>query len=396
MVNMSARCLLSLVLSSACLFFPVRALAADNFAVAVSLYGAKKYPESEKLLQKTVAASPNNADAHYYLASCYQYQRKFDQAKKEYELILKNFPNTQASSYAQQALAAFSAPVAVAGQKAVPAATSARAIGGVDAAGNYTPDEDFIPYSRGPGGHFYVRPTINGLTQDMIFDTGAEMCVMGTNQWKAMGMPVPTGPYSTTGTGVAGTVGMWRREVDIGLGKIKKHMAIFVMDTPSIPGLLGETFFGDMEYNMDSSAGYIHFFKKGHAAGANAIPYNSIDIPFRHAGTNMLITAKVNGIPIDCIFDTGASSVLFGANHLAQLGLQVPSDAKTGMTGGVGGAVPVYAFPVRTLEVGDLRKSNFEILVSGGFQSVPLIGQAFFGDHKYVIDNDKMLIRFVR
>jgi hypothetical protein len=66
------------------------------------------------------------------------------------------------------------------------------------------------------------------------------------------------------------------------------------------------------------------------------------------------------------------------------------------MSGGVGGAMMVYSFPVRTLEVGDLRKSNFEISVSSLPQSVPLIGQAFFGDRKYVIDNEKMLIRFTR
>ncbi len=129
---------------------------------------------------------------------------------------------------------------------------------------------------------------------------------------------------------------------------------------------------------MDSSAGYIHFFKKGHAIGANAIPYNSIDIPFRHAGANMLITARVNGIAIDCIFDTGASCVLFGTNHLSFLGLSIPSDAKVGMSSGVGGSTPCYAFPVNTLEVGDLKKNNFEITVSGMPQSVPLIGQSLF------------------
>jgi len=368
------------------------AWSADPFSQAVLFYGDKKYDDAEKLLLQHIKGSPKNADAHYYLASCYHHERKFDLAKKEYELVIKNFPNTQAATYSQQALAVLAAPAPAASASAAPASANASAA----SEANYTPDEEWIPYSRGTGGHFYVRPAINGRQQEMIFDTGAEMTVMGTAQWKQMGMPVPTGPYTTMASGVAGTVGIWRQDVDISLGKIKKHMSLFVMDSPTVPGLLGETFFGDLEYNMDSRAGYIHFFKKGHAAGANALPYNSIDIPFRHIGANMLITARVNGVPIDCIFDTGASSVLFGANHLRQLGLHVPSDARVGMSGGVGGGMMVYGFPVNTLEVGDLRKSNFEVSVSSIPQSVPLIGQSFFGDRKYVIDNEKMLIRFAR
>jgi len=88
--------------------------------------------------------------------------------------------------------------------------------------------------------------------------------------------------------------------------------------------------------------------------------------------------------------------VLLGANHLDQVGLTVPYGAKIMGTGGVGGAIPTYFFPVNTFEVGDLKKTNFEIAVSVIPQSIPLIGQSFFGDRKYVIDNDKMLIRFAR
>src|SRR5262249_34147634 len=150
---------------------------------------------------------------------------------------------------------------------------------------------------------------------------------------------------------------------EICLGKIKKHMEIHILDTPDIPGLLGESFFGDMEYNMDSRAGYIHIFKKGAGARANAVPYNSIDIPFRKYGQNMLITAKINGIPIDCLFDTGAGVTLIGVNHLGQLGLTIPSDAKMAISSGVGGSTSAYMFNVNSLEVGDLRKSNFEIMV---------------------------------
>ncbi len=235
-----AKCLYLVVASSLSLFQAPAVFSADSYAQAVSLYGAKRYAEAEKIFLATLskkAISPGDADAHYYLASCYHYQRKFDQAKKEYLFVVKNFPNTQAAGYAKQGLAVLANPLPAA---AVGAANATATASGAGAGTNYTPDEEWIPYSRGSGGHFYVKPVINGQQQEMIFDTGAEMTVMGTNQWKQLGMPIPTGPYNTTGTGVAGTVGMWQREVDISLGKIRKHMSLFVMDTPTLPGLLGE------------------------------------------------------------------------------------------------------------------------------------------------------------
>jgi hypothetical protein len=63
---------------------------------------------------------------------------------------------------------------------------------------------------------------------------------------------------------------------------------------------------------------------------------------------------------------------------------------------GVGGAVNVYVSPVNSVKVGDLKQKNCEIQVSRVPQSAPLVGQSFWGDHRYVIDSEKMLIRFAR
>ena len=366
--------------------------------MAVSLYGAKRYAESEKLLNKHLATYPTSADAHYYLASCYHYQRKFVEARKEYDYIIKNFPGTQAATYATQAMAGVSGVKATSAPAGVAAAnpeTKSTGVGSSSAA-DFIPDEERVPYRRGLGGHFYVNAYINGHLQEMMLDTGAESTVISLDQWKRLGMPTPKGEYSGAGSGVGGVVHMWTEQADVSLGKIKKHMEVHVADSPTVPPLLGETFFGDLEYNMDSRAGYIHFFKKGHKSSANAVPYNSIDIPFRRSGNNMAITAKINGVPLECLFDTGAFGVLLGINQLDEVGLAVPYGAKMARTGGVGGSVPTYFFPVNTFEVGDLKKTNFEIAVSAFPQSIPLVGQSFFGDRKYVIDNEKMLIRFAR
>lgn len=110
----------------------------------------------------------------------------------------------------------------------------------------------------------------------------------------------------------------------------------------------------------------------------------------------MVVTAKINGMPIDCYFDTGAFGVLFGMNQIVQLGIHFPPGTRVGKSGGVVGTMTTYFFPIDSIEVGDIKKTNFDIAVSATAQSMPLLGQSFFGDRKYVIDNEKMLIRFAR
>ncbi|MBK7746451.1 MAG: hypothetical protein IPI39_04340 [Candidatus Obscuribacter sp.] len=62
--------------------------------------------------------------------------------------------------------------------------------------------------------------------------------------------------------------------------------------------------------------------------------------------------------------------------------------------GGVGGSKPALVVNLESLKLGDLEKRNIEIIV--GQIGTSLLGQPFFKDQRYVIDNDKKLIRFFR
>ncbi len=241
-----------------------------------------------------------------------------------------------------------------------------------------------------------VKASINGHPIEMTFDTGASTTVVGLKHWMAMGFPRPSGAATGRSYGIGGGVDQWTEEVEITVGKITKHMPINIAEKLASDPLLGETFFGDFQYNIDNRAGYIHFFKKGHNSAASAIPYNSIDIPFHNAGNNMVVRGKVNGRDQDFFFDTGANGCHFSTMHLAALGIRIPSDAQMGYSIGVAGRSLTWMFPVDTIEVGDLKKTNFRISVSQDMVPYPLLGQSFFGDRKYVIDNDRKLIRFIR
>jgi predicted aspartyl protease len=376
------------------------AWSADAFTQAVMLYGDKKYDQSEKLLLQHLAVNPRSADAHYYLASCYHYEGKLAEAKKEYQLILSAFPGTQAATYAAQGLGTISlaAPTAAAGSAAQTQRSGANPFEAnpPSTKDDVIPDQEWIPYTKYTYGNIRVRASINGRPLEMTFDTGASTTVIGLKHWLAMGFPRPSGKPDGRSYGVGGGIDMWSQEVEVSLGKIKKHMLVNIAEKLASEPLLGETFFGDFQYNIDNSAGYIHFFRKGHTSSASAIPYNSIDIPFRNEGNNMVISGKINGHNQEFFFDTGASSCHFSMYNLINLGIRIPPDAMVGASMGVGGLSRTFLFPVDSIEVGDLKKTNFRITVSSDMLPYPLLGQTFFGDRRYVIDNDRKLIRFNR
>ena len=373
------------------------AWAGDSFTQAIVLYGDKKYGDSEKLLLHHIETNPRSAEAHYYLASCLHHQGKTAEAIKEYQTIVNCFPGTQAATYSSQALAAIA--VAAASAKSPPAAAAPGSNpfeANPASKDDVIPDEDWIPFSKDVGGNLRVKASINGRPIEMTFDSGASTTVLGLKHWQALGFARPAGAPTGKARGIGGSVDQWTERVELQLGKIKKHMDVNVADKLASEPLLGETFFGDLQYNIDNRAGYIHFFGKGNNSTASAIPYNSIDIPFRNVGNNMVISGKVNGRAQDFFFDTGANGIHFGMTHIKQLGLRIPYDAMIGYSTGIGGRSRNYIFNVDTIEVGDLRKTNMRVSVSYDQLPFPLLGQSFFGDRKYVVDNDRKLIRFVR
>jgi hypothetical protein len=61
---------------------------------------------------------------------------------------------------------------------------------------------------------------------------------------------------------------------------------------------------------------------------------------------------------------------------------------------GVGAASQILVYNVDSIALGPVVKRNISIWVGGdGFN---LLGQNFFGDQRYVIDNDKNVIHFLR
>lgn len=109
-----------------------------------------------------------------------------------------------------------------------------------------------------------------------------------------------------------------------------------------------------------------------------------VDNPF---GNNMTyVTGYLNGKKVDhMLFDTGAEMVLFGRNHLRDLGIPEPTGPATSTVKGVGGSQDAWRMQV-DLQVGNIQRRNFTITVQQQMNAAPLLGQNFYKDYQCQVD----------
>ncbi|MBP6351471.1 MAG: aspartyl protease family protein [Candidatus Obscuribacter sp.] len=360
----------------------------------IKKFSAKDYDGAIKVFTSYVKTNPQSADAYYYLAASYHRQNRNADALKLYEYVSKNFPGSQAATYSQTSIKSMQAPGAGAAGK--PASTASKSSDDDDDDSDIGPltgpDEDRVPLHRGHGGHLMMTAYINGKSIEMMFDTGASTTVLSLDAWKALGNKAPTGPPTGQSMGVGGLSGTWSVPCVVGLGKFSRKMNVHLTESMPGNGLIGQTFFSDLQYNLSSGSDYVHLFKKGAGSASRSIPFNTINIPFRRVGNEMYVTATVNGMPLQMIFDTGAGPILIDSSAVAMLGIPIPHEYQVGMIGGVGGGRQAMIFKIDSLKLGEVEKRNIEVCVAS--VGVSLLGQNFFKDQHYVIDNDNKMIRF--
>jgi clan AA aspartic protease (TIGR02281 family) len=105
----------------------------------------------------------------------------------------------------------------------------------------------------------------------------------------------------------------------------------------------------------------------------------------------------IEGKQAQMYFDTGASGVMMSKDQARKFGITVPEDAQDTVANGTSAQLRGKKFPIRSLRMGPIDKRNFDISVIDNFNfALPLLGQSFFGDSNYTIDNDAKVIRFSR
>ncbi len=411
--------------------------AADElFQMSVKQVKSGNYKHAIENLGKVLAHNPRDYRAYYFLGFCYEkggdlktasnmyaramrlgYKtRVYDKAATRLQKVNPNAyvaavsaaqgggrqPVARPSGNAPTRAASATVSSSSSGQRYTQSATSSR--------GDYSnlPPEARIRYHQKPGSpHQLLSASVNGRPITVFFDTGAEGCVFGQTHFRQLGIKIPTGKpmgYSA-GVGDGGAQPTWRVNVNLKVGPIeKRNFPINYVPAYSGEPLLGQTFFADFHYTIDDTGKTILFVRNDRTAakqsqgsiysGSNA---NRYEVPFENQGREIVVQVKVNGRTIPMFFDTGASGVLLTLQHCRQLGIKVPSSAKTLRGQGVQGSSLMLAFPVRSISMGPIEHRDFEVWVNpSGMIPHPLLGQSFFKNYKYSIDNVNKVIKFTR
>jgi len=217
-----------------------------------------------------------------------------------------------------------------------------------------------------------------------------------------MGLPLPQGKIAgvSHGVGDGGPINTWLMPMNVTVGTMdRKNVNVAVQeDLPTKP-LLGQTFFRGMAYSIDNSAKCINFVKQGARRGSiYDDPSKAADaVPYTREGNEMIVDVKVNGRTIPMYFDTGAANVLLSKAHAKQLGIVIPDDAPSAQSGGAAGATIVRLVNVDSIRMGQIEKRDFQICVDvSGNLDHPLLGQTFFGDCRYQVDEQHRVIHMRR
>lgn len=256
---------------------------------------------------------------------------------------------------------------------------------------DFIPDETKIHYQRAVGDRHYLRGSIEGKPVYWMLDTGAFETIVGRNHLEKLGIETPPGPPTSKVGGVAGSQPAWDMELNITVGDIRKRQKVKVVKHESIL-LLGLPFLQDMNYSIDRTSHYITFTKKD-AEGKKHTHGDTFEIPFRMIDDHIVVIAKINKKGVEMIFDTGAPDTLIGWHD--DLRIHIPAEKFKAKGRYSGTSVEIYQIELDSLELGPIRRYKMPVLYQPSWGGSSILGQDFFGNRKFVIDNKKNVIRFV-
>jgi predicted aspartyl protease len=173
--------------------------------------------------------------------------------------------------------------------------------------------------------------------QPFVFDTGATGVTISPRLASRLRLE-PIRPFTITGTGAARTETgdlVVLDRLTVGDGIVIENVPATVRE-PTGPeeGLVGPSLFASFDVRVDLRGGKVSFHRRGSA------PEGRVE-PFRNVGGQIVIRAELNGVPLNALVDTGATSTLIARSAIRRVpGLQaLPGSWFSGTTSGVGGAL---------------------------------------------------------
>lgn len=405
------RVCLAVVLSC---FASIGALAETAFDKGVSQFKSGKYEEAVTSFRASVERGINKPTSIYYMAMCYQQLGQLQQAHDTYKYVCSEYPNSPVFARAFQtmkqigerlnqlreahdgAAGANFGSIALPKEPAEEYKLKAPSVG----AGEFV-----VPFSdEAMDGRMYINGTVNGKPCKILFDTGAgvtfcRQSFLDKQKWKfdwIKEVAIIPGALRESPAKVA--------IVKVALGSLMREQKIYVEQDPpdslyasfdNCP-IVGQSFFGDLSYEIDGRRNYI-IFRKARVRPKTAPPVKLAagEVPYTRDGSHIIVKAKVNDRECDMYLDTGASQIVFADRHLAQCGLNRPVEATNTVRRGVDGRRDSYAFSIDRVQLGPIEKTEVHaaVLLNTKF-SKPLLGQSFLQGLKYTVDPTRQVIRF--
>jgi len=385
---------------------------ADDYNDAMAKFKSRDYAGASALFRKAVFDRPGDSTCFYYYALSCHYAKDYNGAKIAYLEVIQRYPGTDAAARAQQGLNAI-APGLLASAASAPAPSAGRSAGGARPAvttysgssgssassgnsGDIIPAQSVANFNM-ENGHMVMDVGFNGRRHQAIFDTGAEMILVGKNHLAEMGLPMPTGETIARSRGVGGKIEeVWGQRMDVTVGGVtRKNVMVHIQEHMATLPLLGLPFVQGMNYAVESSA--VRFSARNAAASASAASRGTDyrTVPYTMNGRSMMVQVQINGRPVSMCFDTGANGTLFSKAQADAAGIRVPDDAELMIGSGVGGSsVGRYVY-VGSVKLGPVEKRDMKVGVDLTSQLAnPLLGKDFWGDHRYAVDQDSHVIRF--
>jgi len=219
----------------------------------------------------------------------------------------------------------------------------------------------------------FVTASIGGTPVSMLLDTGAQGMLLTPGAVAALRLPIDP----ERGTRLLGTGGS--RDApnailrDLRLGSLRvPDASVPIADLPGVPetapplaGLLGAPLLSAFDVDLDVPHGRMALYDApgcGVALLPVPPPYNVLPLEVTPEG-EAFVPAKVNGVSLLALIDTGSRATILTEEAARRLGLGGPASANVAR--GVDGApMPVRHLRIASLEVGTEVLKNAPISVS--------------------------------
>ena len=117
-------------------------------------------------------------------------------------------------------------------------------------------------------------------------------------------------------------------------------------------------------------------------------------VPFHEQNGIKYVTVYINEVPMELVFDTGASSVVLNTEGLLRAGLKEFEDTRKYKAFTAGGVAEGYIVRIDSIRVGSVKKNDYDVSYVPS-STKNLLGASFFAGYSYFVDEDYKVIRLV-